>query len=123
MGKGLDEAETKAREIADEWMTEGQRWASIPGASLAMFQVDHQMMERMAEAFEVKRPTHISFGGPFWHAYGLAWARCSLDATFGFNAWVLPWVSPDLRAEVLKRTTERACESTIAKLRAQSPLQ
>jgi hypothetical protein len=118
MGKGLDEAETKAREIADEWMTEGQRWAAIPGASLAMFQVDHQMMERMAEAFEVKRAP----AAPFWHAYGLAWARCSLDATFGFNAWVMPWVSPDLRAEVLKRTTERACESTIANLRSKSPL-
>jgi len=118
MGRGLDEAETKAREIADEWVAEGQRWAAIPGASLAMFQVDHQMMERMADAFEVKRAP----ASPFWHAYGLAWARCSLDATFGLNAWVLPWVSPDLRAEVLKRTTERACESTIANLRSKSPL-
>lgn len=118
MSKALDEAETKAREIAEEWVAEGQRYAAIPGASLAMFQIDHQMMERMADAFEVQRPP----AAPFWHAYGLALARSSLDATFGFNAWVLPWVSPDLRAEVLKRTTERACESTIAALRARSPL-
>jgi hypothetical protein len=118
MGRALEQAEAEARTIAEEWVAQGAHWASIPGASLAMFQVDQQMMERMAEAFEVSR----SPAAPFWAAYGLAWARSSLDATFGFNAWVLPWVSPDIRADVLKRTTERCAEATLTALRAKSPL-
>ena len=118
MGKALDTAEAEARNIADEWIAQGQHWATIPGASLAMFQVDQQMMGRVAEAFEVKRPP----ANTFISAYGLAWARCSLDATFGLNAWVLPWVSPDLRAQVLSTTTERFSEATITAMRAKSPL-
>jgi hypothetical protein len=118
MGKALDTAEAEARRIADEWVAQGQHWAAIPGASLAMFQVDQQMIERMAEAFEVAKAP----AGPFLSAYSLAWTRCSLDATFCFNAWMLPWVSPDIRADVLTRTTERYAEATLTTMRSRSPL-
>jgi len=118
MTRTLNQAEAEARRIHEEWVAAGQAWAAIPGASLAMFAVDQQMIDRMAAAFEVQRPP----ANAFMSAYGLAWARSSLDATFGFNAWVLPWVSRDLRADVLNRTTERFSEATITAMRAKSPL-
>jgi hypothetical protein len=118
MTRTLNQAEAEARKIHDEWLRLSETWSAIPGASLAMLAVDQKMIGRMAEAFEVERPPPSAT----MSAYGMAWTRSALDATFGFNAWVMPWVSRDLRAEVLNRSTERFSEATITALRACSPL-
>jgi hypothetical protein len=118
MTRTLNQAEAEARTIHEEWMRHSQTWSAIPGASLAMFAVDQKMIDRMAEAFGVTRlPTNA-----FASAYTLACTRSGLEATFGASAWMMPWISQDLRAEVLNRTTERFSEATITTLRACSPL-
>jgi hypothetical protein len=118
MSQALDTAEAEARKVHEEWVAQSQRWAAIPGASLAMFAIDQHMIERMAAAFEVKRAP----ASPYMSACALAWTRSSLDATFGFHAWMLPWASQGLREQVLNRTTERFSEAMITAMRAKSPL-
>lgn len=118
MTRTLNQAEAEARTIHEEWMRLSQTWSAIPGASLAMFAVDQEMIDRMAEAFGVTRLPANSY----LSAYTLACTRSGLEATFGASAWMMPWASRDLRAEVLNRTTERFSEATITALRACSPL-
>lgn len=118
MTRTLNQAEAEARKIHDEWLRLSETWSAMPGSSLAMFAVDQKMIDRMAEAFEVKHPPSSAA----MSAYGMAWTRSTLDATFGFSAWAMPWASRDLRAEVLNRTNERFSEATITAFRACSPL-
>jgi hypothetical protein len=116
--RALDEAETIARRAVEDWLAHAKTCAAIPGASLQMFAHDQQLLDAIAEAFEVRRAP----ASTWWSAYGLAWARGSLDAAFGFNAWVLPWVSPDTREDVICRTNERFAEAAITACRARSAL-
>ncbi len=118
MTRALDEAEATARRAVEDWLAHGKACAAIPGASLQMFAHDQQLLDSIAEAFEVRRAPAAGW----WSAYGLAWTRCSLDATFGFNAWVLPWVSPDTRETVIRGANERFAEAAITACRARSSL-
>jgi hypothetical protein len=119
MTKRLDAAEAEARKAVDEWIAAGNACAAYPGASaLQMLDVDQRMFARIAEAYEVETPTVAAF----WSAYGLAWARGSLEATFGFSSWMTPWASADVRALMLQRMTERFGEATITAFRARSKL-
>ncbi|HVY87873.1 MAG TPA: hypothetical protein VG942_03345 [Hyphomonadaceae bacterium] len=118
MTRALDQAEAVARRAVDDWLAHGKTCAAVPGASLQMFSHDQHLLDAIADAFEVQRAPASSW----WSVYGLAWTRCSLDATFGFNAWVLPWVSPDTRENVIRRTNERFAEAAITACRARSSL-
>jgi hypothetical protein len=118
MTRALDKAEAEARKVHDEWVAAGKKWAATPGASLAMFEVDQEMTGRIAEAFEVE----CAPGAAFFTAWNLACARATLDASFGFQSFMMPWLSPDLRELVLNRTTERASEAAITLFRSRSRL-
>lgn len=120
MTKRLDTAEAEARRAVDEWIAAGNACAAYPGTSaLAMFEIDQKMFGRIAEAYGVE----TSAVAAFWSAYGLAWARGSVDATLGFSTWKMPWASADMRALMLQRMTERFGEAAITSFRARSKLQ
>jgi hypothetical protein len=117
--KRLDTAEAEARAAVDEWIAAGNACAACPGASaLQMFDIDQRMVARVAEAYDVDAPAVAAL----WSAYGLAWARTSVDATFGFSSWMMPWASADIRPLMLQRMTERFGEAAITSFRARSKL-
>lgn len=119
MTKRLDTAEADARKAVDEWIAAGNACAAYPGASaLQMFDIDQRMLARIADAYEIDAPTVAAY----WSAYGLACVRGSLDATFGFATWMMPWASVDVRALMLQRMTERFGEAAITAFRARSKL-
>jgi hypothetical protein len=119
MTKRLDAAEAEARKAVDEWIAAGNACAACPGASaVQMFDIDQRMLSRIANAYEVDAPAFASF----WSAYGLAWTRGSLDASFGPAFWLMPWASPDVRALLLQRVTERFGEAAVTAFRARSKL-
>lgn len=119
MTRALDTAEAEARQAVDEWIAAGNACAAYPGASAAgMFEMDQKMLARIAAAYEVETQEIAAL----WSAWGLAWARSSLDATFGMTTWMMPWASADLRALMLQRMTERFGEAAITAFRARSPL-
>jgi len=120
MTRALDTAEAQARKAVDEWIAAGSACSGYPGASaVGMFDVDQKMYARVANAYEVETDEIACF----WSACGLAWARNSLDATFGFTTWMTPWASADVRAVMLQRMTERFGEAAITTFRARSKLQ
>lgn len=119
MTRRLDAAEAEARAAVDEWIEAASACASQPGASaITMFDIDQKMFARIAEAYEVDPPAVANF----WSAYGLAWARGSVDATLGLSSWMMPWAAADVRELMLKRMTERFGEATITAFRARSRL-
>lgn len=119
MTRRLDAAEASARQAVEEWVAAATTCAAQPGLSaLTMFEVDQQMFARVAEAYDVDTPTVAAF----WSAYGLAWARGSVDATWGFASWMMPWASADVREIMLKRMTERFGEMAITGFRVRSQL-
>ena len=112
-------AEAEARRAVDEWIAAGNACAASPGASaIGMFEIDQKMLGRIAAAYEVETPDVAAW----WSACGLAWARGSLDATFGLSTWMMPWASADIRALMLQRMTERFGEAAITAFRARSKL-
>ena len=118
MTRALDTAEAQARKVQSEWAEAAKKNAAMPGAAMAMFEVDQKMTGRIAEAFEVECTPTIAF----WTAWNLAVTRSSLDATLGCHAFFMPWLSPDLRELALNRTTERASEAAITLFRSRSRL-
>ena len=120
MTRALATAEAEARQAVDEWIAAGNTFACYPGAAaVAMFETDQKMLVRVAEAFEVEGAAVSAF----WSAYGLAWARCSVDATLSVSAWMMPWASTDLRARMLEGVAQRFGEAAITAFRAKSKLQ
>jgi hypothetical protein len=118
MTRALDHAEAAARKVHEEWIETGKKYAAMPGASFAMFEIDQQMTARIAEAFEVE----CAPAAAFYTAWTLACTRSALDASFGAHAFLMPWLSPDLRELALNRTTERASEAAITLFRSRSRL-
>lgn len=119
MTRRLDTAEAEARAAVDEWIAAGAASAAYPGVSaVSMFETDRRMFGRVAEAYDVE-PSAVA---TFWSAYGIAWARSSIDAAFGFSAWMMPWASADIRELMLRRMTERFGEAAITACRARSKL-
>lgn len=120
MTRALEQAEAQARKAVDDWIAAGVAFAASPGVSaIAMFEPDQKLLGRIAEAFEVD-PNAAS---AFWSAYGLALARNSIEATFAFSAWLMPWASTDIRAKMLEGMAERFGEAAITAFRAKSRLQ
>ncbi len=119
MIKRLDAAEAEAREAVDEWIAAGNARPAYPGVSaLQMFEADQKVLARIAEAYEVDTSPVTAL----WSAWGLAWARTSLDTAFSFSAWMMPWASADVRGLMLQRMSERFGEAAITSLRARSKL-
>lgn len=120
MTRELAQAEAEARQAVDQWIATGQTFACYPGASsIAMFETDQKMVKRVAEAFGVE----TSDLNAFWSAYGLACARTAVEASFGLNAWMMPWASTDLRTRMLEDVAQRFGEAAITAFRAKSKLQ
>jgi hypothetical protein len=120
VSRALEQAEAQARKAVDDWIAAGHTFACYPGASgIAMFETDQKMLARIAEAFEVE-PNAVS---AFWSACGLALVRNSIDTTFAFSAWTMPWASTDIRARMLEGAAERFGEAAITAFRARSSLQ
>lgn len=119
MTRRLDTAEADARAAVDEWVAAANACAAQPGFSaVTMFDIDQKMFARIADAYEVEQPSVACF----WSAYGMAWARGSVDASMGLSSWMLPWAASDVRELMLRRMTERFGEALITAFRARSRL-
>ena len=110
----LHNAETQAREAVAQWIAASDAYAASPSRAPELIGFDHEMILRIAEAFQVDPLP----GETMVSSSALAWTRLMLGASCSLN----PLLTDEAKRNMFAETAKVAGENLIELYRQRSRL-